>query len=70
VIIIRWNTDHPFYDRVILANKDSKNIISALDYLVFALASAELKNSTNEEAVETIANIKTVMSSNLRALLS
>jgi len=69
VIIIRWNTDHPFYDRVILANKDSKDIVSALDYLVFALASAELKN-INDDNVELMANIKSVMSTNLRALLS
>lgn len=70
IIVIRWNSAHPFYDRVVLANRDSKDITSALDYLVFALAAAELKNSTNEDAVETIANIKSIMSSNLRALLS
>jgi hypothetical protein len=69
VIVIRWNTDHPFYDRVILANKDSKDITSALDYLVFALASAELKN-INDDNVELMVNIKSVMSTNLRALLS
>jgi hypothetical protein len=69
VIVIRWNTDHPFYDRVILANKESKNIISALDYLVFALASAELKNM-NDDNVELMANLKSIMSTNLRALLS
>ena len=69
VIVIRWNTDHPFYDRVVLVNKDSKDLISALDYLVFALASAELKN-INEDNVELMANIKSVMSTNLRALLS
>ena len=69
IIVIRWNTDHPFYDRVILANKDSKDIVSALDYLVFALASAELKN-INADNVELMANVKSVMSTNLRALLS
>lgn len=69
VIVIRWNTDHPFYDRVILVNKDSKDLVSALDYLIFALASAELKNS-NDDNVELMANIKSVMSTNLRALLS
>ncbi len=69
IIIIRWNTDHPFYDRVILANRDSKDIISAIDYLIFALASAELKNS-NDDNVELMANLKSVMSTNLRSLLS
>lgn len=69
IIVVRWNTDHPFYDRVLLANKADKNITSALDYLVFALASAELKVE-NDENTELISNIKTVMSINLRALLS
>jgi len=69
LIVIRWNTDHPFYDRVILVNKSSKDIVSAMDYLIFALASAELKNS-NDDNVELMANIKSVMSTNLRALLS
>lgn len=69
VIVIRWNTDHPFYDRVILVNKDSKDIVSAIDYLIFALASAELKNS-NDDNIELMANLKSVMSTNLRALLS
>ena len=69
IIVIRWNTDHPFYDRVILVNKDSKDIVSAIDYLIFALASAELKNS-NDDNAELMANIKSVMSTNLRALLS
>lgn len=69
IIVVRWNTDHPFYDQVILVNKGDKNIISALDYLVFALASAELKY-VSEEDPELLSNIKTVMSANLRALLS
>lgn len=69
IIVIQWNTDHPFYDQVILANKDSKAIISALDYLVFAFASAEMKTQ-NDDNVELMANIKSIMSTNLRALLS
>lgn len=69
IIVIRWNTDHPFYDRVILVNRDSKDIVSAIDYLIFALASAELKNS-NDDNVELMANLKSVMSTNLRSLLS
>ena len=69
VIVIRWNSDHPFYDRVVLANKESRGIISALDYLVFALATAEMKMA-NDENVVLLSNIKSIMSSNLRALLS
>jgi hypothetical protein len=69
IIVVRWNTDHPFYDRVVFANKSDKNITSGLDYLIFALASAELKVE-NEDNTELISNIKSVMSTNLRALLS
>lgn len=69
IIVIRWNNDHPFYDRVVFANKNSKDIVSALDYLVFALAAAELK-TINEESIEIMADLKSIMSTNLRALLS
>jgi hypothetical protein len=70
-IIIQWNSDHPFYQKMMLANRDDKNIVSALDYLVFALASAELRlSANNEEHAELVSNLKTIVSSNLRVLLS
>jgi len=69
IIVVRWNSDHPFYDQVVFPNKDSKKLVSALDYLVFALASAELK-VVNDDNVELLGSIKSIMSSNLRALLS
>lgn len=69
IIVICWNTDHPFYERMMLENKENKNITSAIDYLIFSLASAELK-SINDENVELLSNIKSIMSSNLRSLLS
>jgi hypothetical protein len=69
VIVIQWNIDHPFYDKVVLANRDNKNIVSALDYLVFGFAAAE-KRSVNDDNEELLQTIKSEMSSNLRALLS
>jgi hypothetical protein len=69
VIVIRWNVDHPFYEKIILANRDRKDITAGIDYLVYALASAELK-TTNDDNVEIINTIKSIMSTNLRALLS
>ena len=68
-IIIRWNSDHPFYDQVVFPNRSTRGIVSALDYLVFGLASAELK-VTSEETVELLSTLKSILSSNLRALLS
>lgn len=69
VIVIRWNSDHPFYDQVIFPNRDTRGIVSALDYLVFALASAELKVE-NDDNVVLLGTIKSIVSANLRALLS
>jgi len=69
IIVIRWNVDHPFYERVVITNKENKNIVSGIDYLIFAMASAELK-SVNDDNVGLIETIKSIMSSNLRALLS
>lgn len=69
VIVIQWNVDHPFYEKIVLLNKDRKGVTSGIDFLIYALASAELK-TTNDENSELISTIKSIMSSNLRALLS
>ena len=69
VIVIQWNVDHPFYEKIILVHKDRKDITAGIDFLVYALASAELK-TTNDDNSELISTIKSIMSSNLRALLS
>lgn len=69
VIVIRWNVDHPFYEKIVLVNKDRKDLTAGIDFLIYALASAELK-TTNDDNSELISTIKSIMSSNLRALLS
>jgi hypothetical protein len=66
---VQWNIDHPFYERVILANKSDKNIVSALDYLVFGFAAAEMRATTDDNSI-VLNTIKSEMSSNLRSLLS
>lgn len=68
-IIIRWNSDHPFYKRFILDNQQDKGMLAAADYLIYSLACAELI-SVNEDNVELIQNFKTTISVNLRTLLS
>ena len=70
VVVVQWNVDHPFYEKIILVNKDRKDITAGIDFLIYALASAELKQFNNEENTELIASIKSIMSANLRALLS
>jgi histidine kinase/DNA gyrase B/HSP90-like ATPase len=69
-VIIRWNSDHPFYKRFVLENAQDKRIVAASDFLVYSLACAELMWFTNEESIELIHNLKTVMSANMRTLLS
>lgn len=69
-VIITLNVDHPFYRRFFLDVAGEKKIVAASDMLLYAMAAAELKySSNNEDAVEMLANIKTEMSSNLRTLL-
>lgn len=69
-VIVRWNSDHPFYKRFVLENVTDKRIVAASDFLVYSLACAELIWFTNEESVELMNNLKTVISSNMRTLLS
>jgi hypothetical protein len=68
-IIIRWNSDHPFYKRFVLENHQDKSMLAAVDYLVYSLACAELL-SLNDDNVELIQTFKSTMSANLRTLLS
>jgi hypothetical protein len=69
VIVVQWNIDHAFYKEVLLENKNRKNIISAADYLAYAMAAAELK-TTNDENYEMLQNLRGIISTNLRTLLS
>jgi len=68
LIIIYWNTDHPFYEKVILPNKDFKDNLTWVNYLIYALAVAELKFlDDNSEMAE---QFRVLLSTNLRTLLS
>jgi histidine kinase/DNA gyrase B/HSP90-like ATPase len=69
-VIVRWNSDHPFYKRFVLENVQDKRLVAASDFLVYSLACAELMWFTNEESVQLIYNLKSVMSANMRTLLS
>lgn len=70
-VIVRWNSDHPFYQRFVLENIQDKKMVSAADFLVYSLACAELMwFNDNEDAIVLLNNMKTVMSANMRTLLS
>lgn len=67
-VLIYYNIDHPFYQEFIAKNKDNKEIIDTIDYLVYSLATAKLVAATqdNQAMFDTFDSI---FSSNLRALI-
>jgi hypothetical protein len=71
-IVITYNSDHPFYSRLILEqSRNDKRVVAGVDYLIYSLACAELKqNIEDEDVAELIGNFKIIMSVNLRTLLS
>jgi hypothetical protein len=70
LIVIEWNSDHAFYKKFVLANKSDEEMVAAADILVYAMATAELKTFNSDENFDMLINFKTVISSNLRTLLS
>ncbi len=68
-VIVYYNVQHPFYQDFIAANKDNKDIINTIDYLIYSLASAQLINQNQENQV-LFDNFNSIFSSNLRALIN
>jgi histidine kinase/DNA gyrase B/HSP90-like ATPase len=68
-VVIRWNIEHPFYKRFVVDNQDDGRLVTAVDFLVYSMACAELRER-DEDHVEFINNMKAVMSANLRTLLT
>lgn len=68
-VIIYYNVSHPFYQDFIAANKDNKDIVNTIDYLIYSLASAQLINQNQDNQV-LFDNFNSIFSSNLRTLIS
>lgn len=68
-VIVYYNIEHPFYQDFIAANKDNKDIVNTIDYLIYSLASAQLINQ-NRENQGIFDNFNSVFSSNLRTLIN
>lgn len=66
-VIITWNIDHPFY-KLIIEKKEDKTFVTSLDFLIYSLASAELK-AINDENVTLLEEIRQDMSHNLKVLV-
>lgn len=67
-IVVQLNTAHPFYQRILEPYTNNPEVRTALDYLLFSLASAEMKHSITEEKSEILTAFKTTVSGNLRSL--
>ena len=68
-IIIRYNIEHPFYQRFVLDYVNDGRAVTAADFLVWSMASAELR-IIDEGNLDMINNFKAVLSANLRTLLN
>ena len=70
-IIIEWNTEHPFYERFVVENKDNQNLVTSVDFLIYSLATAQIQAmGDDQDKAVMVENIISTMSTNMRALLS
>lgn len=67
-VVITWNVDHPFYEKILISKKEDKTFVTAIDFLIYSMASAELK-SRSEDNVTLFEEIRGYMSTNLRVLM-
>ncbi len=68
-LVIRYNIEHPFYQRFVGDKIDESRSVTASDFLIFSMASAELRE-IDEGRSDSINNFKAVLSANLRTLLN
>lgn len=68
-VVIKWNIDHPFYQRFILDQRSDGRLVTAVDYLIYSMASAELTTSSQDN-IDLLTGFKAIVSSNVRTLLS
>ena len=70
-IIISWNIDHPFYQKLISENIENEKVIQIVDFLFYTLASAQIQYmADDDDKVCIMDNIISTMSANMRNLLS
>ncbi len=68
-LVIRYNVEHPFYQRFVTDNMNEARAVTATDFLIYSMASAELRLQDTGE-IDVVNNFKAVLSSNLRTLLN
>jgi Histidine kinase-, DNA gyrase B-, and HSP90-like ATPase len=68
-ILVTYNADHPAYQRLILDNRDNRGQITAIDYLVWSLVAAEIRN-VDDNSARFMEAMREDASFNLRQLLT
>ena len=68
-VIIRYNVEHPFYQRFLVETLGEGKGASAADFLIYSMATAELR-LMDDGVLDAVNNFKITMSSNLRTLLN
>lgn len=66
---VALNTAHPYYIKAYLPNKENSPVVQALDFLLWALAQAELNNA-NSENKEAFEEFRIEVSRNLKKLVA
>jgi hypothetical protein len=68
-VVVVYNGQHPFYQRFVLENRDNPSVITGIDYLVYSMATAELR-ALDDDTFQFIERMREDMSFNLRQLLT
>jgi hypothetical protein len=68
-VVIRWNIEHPFYQRFVIDQRSDGRLVTAIDYLVYSMAVAEL-STFHDENCDLLNGFKAIVSSNVRTLLA
>lgn len=68
-LVLRYNVEHPFYQRFIVDYLSESRLVTAADFFIYSMATAELK-MMDEGELDAINNFKAILSANLRTLLN
>lgn len=68
-VVVRWNYEHPFYEKLIARYRKDKNVLTPIDLMAYSL-SIELLTADTEELELAMDNAIDVMSGNLGKLIN
>lgn len=68
-VTINWNEDHPFYNLVILETSENPDIQWPIIFLIYSMASAEIKSASDSDSEIIVENIRYAVGQNLALLM-